>query len=59
LTKKNVYLEDPSMLGTRGDIPRQEFLERWHDHNLVKYIHMGIFIKGKEPAKHPLFMYVG
>lgn len=59
LDEKNVYLEDPSMLGSKGYIPRQEFLERWHDYNRVKYIHAGIFIKGKEPAKYPLFMYVG
>jgi hypothetical protein len=26
-----VYLEDPSLLGTRGRIPVREFVERWHD----------------------------
>jgi len=28
---ENVYLEDPSLAGEIGYIPRQEFLERWHD----------------------------
>ena len=28
---KNVYFEDPSSLGTRDYLPRQEFLDRWHD----------------------------
>ena len=60
LDEKNVDLEVLSMLGSRGYIPRQEFLERRNDYDQAKrYIHAGIFIKGKEPAKHPLFMYVG
>ena len=66
LDEKNVYLEDPSLLGSRGFIPRQEFVERWHDcryeppsyTSVKKYIFAGIFIRGKEPAKHPLFMRV-
>ena len=28
---ENVYLEDPSLIGEIGYIPRKEFLERWHD----------------------------
>lgn len=28
---ENIYLEDPSILGSRGFIPLQEFLERWHE----------------------------
>jgi len=31
MDSKNVYLEDPSILGSVGKIPRQEFLDRWHD----------------------------
>lgn len=27
----NVYLEDPSLIGEIGFIPRDEFMERWHD----------------------------
>lgn len=66
LDERNVYLEDPSILGSRGYIPRQEFLQRWHDSrsdptsytNIRKMIHAGIFIKGKGPAKHALFIHV-
>ena len=28
---ENVYLEDPSLAGEIGFIPRPEFLTRWHD----------------------------
>ena len=35
LDKDNVYFEDPSLLGSRGYIPRQEFLSRWHDYEGV------------------------
>lgn len=27
---QNIYLEDPAILGSRGYIPIQEFLDRWH-----------------------------
>jgi uncharacterized protein len=27
----NVYFEDPAIIGSRGYIPNQEFLDRWHD----------------------------
>lgn len=66
LDSSNVYFEDPAMLGTRGVIPRQEFLSRWHDYegippfgnsSTVLY-HAGIFIRGKEPAAYPEFTYV-
>jgi len=56
--KKNVYLEDPSMLGSRGIIPREEFLERWHDYDDKKYYNMGIFIAGKEPNPPKPLMHV-
>lgn len=66
LDERNVYLEDPSILGSRGYIPRQEFIQRWHDYryeilsptNIRKVVHAGIFIKGKEPAKHSMFIHV-
>lgn len=28
--EENIYFEDPWILGTRGFIPRDEFLKRWH-----------------------------
>lgn len=31
IDKKNIYMMDPSLLGSRGVLPIDEFLERWHD----------------------------
>ncbi|MGV8123311.1 MAG: cysteine peptidase family C39 domain-containing protein [Candidatus Xenobiia bacterium LiM19] len=53
--KKNVYLEDPSLLGSKGVIPREEFVERWHDYDDKKYYQMGIFITGKKASPPPPF----
>ncbi|MHC9540555.1 MAG: cysteine peptidase family C39 domain-containing protein [Vulcanimicrobiota bacterium] len=53
--KKNVYLEDPSLLGSKGVIPREEFMERWHDYDDKKYYQMGIFITGKKACPPPPF----
>jgi predicted double-glycine peptidase len=58
LDAKNVYVEDPSLLGSRGMIPRAEFVERWHDYEGKPpfdktdraYRAMGIFITGLKPA---------
>jgi uncharacterized protein len=58
---RNVYVEDPSLLGTRGVIPGAEFVERWHDyegappHDALdrSYVRMGIFITGKKPVPQP------
>jgi uncharacterized protein len=60
---KYVYIEDPSLLGSRGTIPRAEFLERWHDYQGKPpfdktdraYRAMGIFIEGPVPASPPAF----
>jgi predicted double-glycine peptidase len=30
IDSRNIYFEDPSLLGTRGVIPIDEFLTRWH-----------------------------
>ena len=54
-----VYVEDPSLLGTRGIIPKPEFLDRWHDYTGEApfdpgdraYVRMGIFIMGREPVR--------
>jgi uncharacterized protein len=54
--------EDPSLLGSRGVIPRAEFVDRWHDYEGDppldptdrRYVHMAIFIRGdKPPAAAP------
>ena len=55
-----VYVEDPSLLGSRGVIPKQEFLDRWHDYTGAApfdpsdraYVRLGIFISGKTPARY-------
>jgi predicted double-glycine peptidase len=62
LDEASVYVEDPSLLGCRGIIPREEFLARWHDYEgpppfgagRRAYVRMGIFIEGRPPAQtHP------
>lgn len=61
-----VYIEDPSLLGSQGTMPRQEFLDRWHDYEGDipfddkdrKYIQAGIFIKGKAPKPRPEFVHI-
>jgi len=55
---ENLYFEDPSLLGSRGTIPRSEFLDRWHDYEGDppldptdrKYVHMALFLRGSQPA---------
>ena len=57
----NLYFEDPSLLGSRGFIPRREFLDRWHDYEGEppldaadrKFVHMAIFVRGERPAHRP------
>lgn len=61
LDDDNVYVEDPSLLGTRGMIPRPEFLDRWHDYTGEPpfdatdraWRRLGIFIEGARPAAAP------
>ena len=58
-----VYVEDPSLLGTRGIIPRREFLDRWRDYtgdppydpSDRAYIRLGIFITGKTAVRQLAF----
>jgi predicted double-glycine peptidase len=48
-----VYLEDPSLLGTRGRVHLREFEERWHDYTGMapldagdrRWVRTGIFIQ--------------
>jgi len=61
-----VCFEDPSLLGSKGVMTRQEFLDRWHDYEGdipfdekdKQYIHAGIFIRGKKPSPPPEFMHI-
>jgi uncharacterized protein len=63
---KNVYLEDPWILGKRGYIPHDEFIEHWHifgyesptANKKRNTIHMGIFIIGDKPVQNPSFIHV-
>lgn len=62
---RNLYFEDPSLLGRRGLIPRAEFVDRWHDYEGEppldptdrRYVRMALFLKGSRPpaAGKPLF----
>ena len=54
-----VYVEDPSLLGSRGMIAQGDFLKRWHDYagdppydpKDRAYLHLAIFIEGsKKPG---------
>jgi predicted double-glycine peptidase len=49
LDEKRVYLEDPSLLGSRGYIERDEFVERWHDveANGKRYHQAGLVVWGR------------
>ena len=59
LDHKNVFFEDPSTFQSKGSIPRDEFLERWHDvDNNVPCNHLGIFVTGKEPHPFPQVAYI-
>ncbi|MFC1743919.1 C39 family peptidase [Candidatus Riflebacteria bacterium] len=51
IDENNVYLEDPSLIGELGYIPREEFLRRWHDIDRQnrKLIHLGIIIESSKP----------
>lgn len=56
---QNVYLEDPSILGSLGSMPRQEFVQRWHDIDADKpFLQGGVFVSGKTPAPPPLVLHV-
>lgn len=64
IDENNVTLEDPYILGDRGTMTHEEFLERWHNSrgldetDTVKQIHMGIAIRGEEPARSSGFRHI-
>jgi predicted double-glycine peptidase len=64
LDGQRLIFEDPSLLGTRGVIGRDEFFARWHDYEGEPpyrpsdpgdraYVRMAIFIEGAKPAPPP------
>lgn len=60
MDRTNVYFEDPSLLGSRGLIPKGEFESRWHDVEADgrRYRGLGLFIWGKAPQPPPAFLHV-
>lgn len=44
-----VIFEDPSLLGSRGQISHQQFLQRWHDVEAdgSRYLQAGIIVRGR------------
>jgi uncharacterized protein len=60
---RNIYFEDPSLLGSRGWITHEEFLSRWHDYTGDppccntedrKWMHLSISVKGKKVKNNPI-----
>ena len=64
MDEKNVYLEDPYILGSRGYMPLKEFEQRWHNargltpSDTVRQNHLGVFIRGDKPAKSVPFKHI-
>jgi predicted double-glycine peptidase len=63
MDNRNIYFEDPSLLGTRGWMPKDEFLARWHDYagsgpydpaTDKAVMQLSISVRGK-PALRPSF----
>ncbi len=61
IDNQNVYFEDPAILGSRGYISDQEFLDRWHDQYTdpntgenITNTHLGIIINGEPVSPPPL-----
>jgi hypothetical protein len=65
LIKSYVYFEDPYVRMGKGFTPRQTFEEHWHNiegktpADKSKQTHVGIFIRGKKPAKPQSLIQVG
>ena len=54
VTQGAIVFEDPSVLGSRAILSRQEFEDRWHDTDGTRrYVRMGIVFGGKTPAWRP------
>lgn len=64
LDDRNVYLEDPALIGSRLSVPRDTFVSLWHDYeselpvqpDAHKYYHLGVFINGTVPSHRPAYM---
>jgi uncharacterized protein len=52
--RDRILFEDPSLLGSRGELTRRELEARWHDTDgKHRYIRAGILFGGKRPAPPP------
>lgn len=64
IDEKNVYFEDPYILGSRGYMSLQEFEQRWHNargltpSDTVRQNHLGVFIMSDKPAKPVPFKHI-
>lgn len=57
--RKGFYLEDPSLLGTRGYLESADLERRWHDYEIEdgkrrQYRRLGIVVKGKRKLQPPV-----
>lgn len=56
---KYLFIMDPSTGGTYAYLPKDEFLDRWHDYEILQdgsrreYVHAAIFIKGENAWPYP------
>lgn len=57
--RKGFFLEDPSLLGTRGYLAAPELERRWHDYEIENgkrrpYLRLGIVVRGKRKLQPPV-----
>jgi predicted double-glycine peptidase len=55
INNNNIYLRDPSMIGSIGFLPKEDFLKRWHDQDTKdgkrrEFQQMCIIVEGPEKA---------
>jgi len=59
IDQQYVFVMDPSTGGTYAYLPRNKFVDRWHDYTLLadgtrkEYFHLAIFIHGDNPLPSP------
>jgi len=57
--RERFLFEDPSLLGSRGTLTREELEARWHDTDgKHRYVRMGILFGGKRPAPPPPLQHI-
>ena len=54
VSRRRVRFEDPSLLGSRGELRKAEFIDRWHDSDgQHRYVHYGLWLDGRAPSPPP------